>query len=167
MKKFAAIVIGLGLLVASTQTFASTPYQHQTALCASIQNSQPSAWVIEQLGQKFFEQKDTQAVTDSPGSVRSVFTKGKDNRIFLVSRWYGLAAQEAYTFSCQWVDPDGNTHDTTSASFETPQNLDPSIYFTYTASLDVQGDLKEGQWTVHILINGNVVESQNLTIASR
>ena len=167
MKKFAAIVIGLGLLVASTHTFASTLYQHQTLLCASIQNSQPSAWVLQQLGQKFFEQKDTRAVTDSSGSTRSVFTKAKDNHIFLVSRWYGLAAQEAYTFSCQWVDPDGNTYDTTSASFETPQNLDPSIYFTYTASLDVQSNLKEGQWTVHILVNGNVVESQNLTIASR
>ncbi|NIO04755.1 MAG: hypothetical protein GTN74_09115, partial [Proteobacteria bacterium] len=62
--------------------------------------------------------------------------------------------------------PDGESHSTTSASFETPRDLDPGIFFTYTAFLDVHKYLKEGQWTVRILLNGDLVETQDLTIGS-
>jgi hypothetical protein len=53
-----------------------------------------------------------------------------------------------------------------SASVQTPENLDPGIFFTYTAYLDLQGELKEGQWTVNLLLNGDLVEARDLMIAS-
>jgi hypothetical protein len=166
MKKIIVILIGFGLLSLTTSGLASSPYQHQTALCAAVTNSQPSAWVLQKLGQEFFEQKTVRTVTDAPVAVRSVFVKGKDNRVYLVSRWYGFDAQAQYTFSCQWVDPDGQPHSVSSASFQTPESLDPGIFFTYTAFLDVGDNLKEGQWKVMVLLNGDLVDSRNLTIAS-
>lgn len=166
MKKIIVILICLGLLSFANSGFTASTYQHQTALCTSVAKSQPSAWVLQRLGEEFFEQKNIQSVTDYPVAVRSVFTKGKDNRIFLVSRWYGFDSQEIYTFSCQWIDPDGQAHSMSSASFQTPENLDPGIFFTYTALFDIQSDLKEGQWTVNILLNGDLVDARDLIIAS-
>jgi len=156
MKKLAAILIGLAIGSFATPGFSASPYTHQTALCAAVENSQPSAWLLARLGSEFFEQKNVRTVTDSPVAVRSHFNRAKDNRIFLVSRWYDFNPQERYTFSC---------HET-SASFETPESLDPGVFFTYTASLDIDNHVKEGQWTVVILLNGDLVDTRDLTIAS-
>jgi hypothetical protein len=167
MKKLAAILIGLAIGSFATPGFSASPYTHQTALCAAVENSQPSAWLLARLGSEFFEQKNVRTVTDSPVAVRSHFNRAKDNRIFLVSRWYDFNPQERYTFSCQWIDPDGLTYSETSASFETPESLDPGVFFTYTASLDIDNHVKEGQWTVVILLNGDLVDTRDLTIASQ
>lgn len=166
MKKVSAILIGLGLLISANLGLAASPYQHQTALCASVSESQPSAYVLQRLGDEFFEQKDTRALTSCPVAVRSAFTKAEDERIFMVSRWYDLAPAERYTFSCEWIDPDGQAHSTTSASFWTPEQLDPGIFFTYTAYLNVYETLKEGQWTVRVFLNGDLVNTQDLTIST-
>jgi hypothetical protein len=166
MKKVTAILIGLGLLVSANLGLASSPYQYRTALCASVNQSQPSAYVLQRLGEEFFQQEDTRAVTDYPVAIRSDFTKGKDSRVYMVSRWYDLGPDERYTFSAEWIDPDGQAHSTTSASFQTPETLDPGIFFTYTAYLNVHNTLQEGQWTVRVFINGDLVKSQDLTIGS-
>ena len=166
MKKVIAALIALSILGFSTCALSSSFYQHETAICAAVTNTEPSAWVLQNLGEEFFKQESVQTVTDYPVAIRSVFTKGQDNRVFLVSRWHGFGPQETYSFSCEWIDPDGNTHVTSSASFETPENLDPSIFFTYTAYLDVQSDLKEGQWRVNVRLNGDLVDQQDLMIAS-
>ncbi len=166
MKRVSAILIVLGLVVSAHVGWAMSPYMYQTALCASVGSSRPSAAVLQRLGDEFFEQRDTRAVTDFPVAIRSAFTKGEDNRIYMVSRWYDLSPSQSYTFSCEWINPDGESHSTTSASFETPRDLDPGIFFTYTAFLDVHKYLKEGQWTVRILLNGDLVETQDLTISS-
>ncbi len=166
MKRITAVLIGLGLLAFANQGFSESPFQHQSVLCASVTHRQPSAWVLQRLGQDFFDQESTRTVSDYPVAVRSVFIKGKDSRIFLVSRWYGFAPQRTYTFSCQWIDPDGETHAMDSASFRTPETLDPGIFFTYTTFMDLQRNLKEGEWTVCLLLNGDLVEVKDLTIAS-
>ncbi len=166
MKKLIAVLIGLGLLGFASPGFSTSLYDHQAALCASVTSSQPSAWVLQRLGQEFFDQESLRTATDYPVAVRSVFTKGEDSHVILVSRWQGLEAQQSYTFSCQWIDPDGQTYTMNSASFETPENLDPGIFFTYTAFMDLQKDMKEGEWTVHLLLNGNLVDAKDLTIAS-
>jgi hypothetical protein len=166
MKKIVVIFIGFGFLSLATPGFTASPYRHQTVLCAAVTNSQPSAWVLQKLGQEFFEQETIRTVTDAPVAVRSIFIKGKDNRVYLVSRWYGFDPRAHYTFSCRWLDPDGQPHSMSSASFQTPENLDPGIFFTYTAFIDVQNDLKEGQWTVIVLLNGDLADTRTLTIAS-
>ena len=166
MKKVSVIVIGLGLLISANLGLAASPYHHQAALCASVSESQPSAHVLQRLGDEFFEQKDTRALTSCPVAVRSAFTKAEDERIFMVSRWYDLAPAERYTFSCEWIDPAGQAHSTTSASFWTPEQLDPGIFFTYTAYLNVYETLKEGQWTVRVFLNGDLVNTQDLTIST-
>jgi hypothetical protein len=166
MKKFTAILIVLGLLAVAHPGFSSGSYQHQSALCASVTSSQPSARVLQRLGKEFFEQENIRTVTDCPVAIQSVFTKGKDARIFLVSRWHGLSSEETYTFSCQWIDPDGQACYVSSASLETPEDLDSGIFFTYTAYIDMQSDLKEGEWTVNLLLNGDLVDAKDLTIAS-
>ena len=68
------------------------------------------------------------------------------------------------TFNCQWIDPDGQAYTMSSASLETPDELTPGIYFTYTAYLDLVSDMKEGEWTVQVFLNGESVEIRNLTI---
>ena len=166
MKKVIAILITLGILSFATSGFSASQYRHQTALCAAVASRQPSAWVLERLGQEFFEQENVRTVNDYPVAIRSVFSKGKDSRIFVVSRWYGFDPEETYTLSCEWIDPDGQPYSTSSTSFQTPEDLDPSIFFTYTAFLDVGGDLPEGQWTVNILLNGDLVVARDLMIAS-
>ena len=166
MKKIIAILVGLTILSIAASGFAASPYRHQSALCAAVEDSQPSAWVLQRLGNDFFEQHNVQTVTSYPVAVQSVFTKGKDNRIYLVSRWHDFDPQETYTFSCEWIDPDGESHSMSSASVQTPENLDPGIFFTYTAYIDLQGELKEGQWKVNLLLNGDLVEARDLTIAS-
>jgi len=166
MKKVIAALIALSILGFSTCALSNSFYRHETALCAAVTNSQPSAWVLQNLGEEFFSQDHVQSVTDYPVAIRSIFTKGQDNRVFLVSRWHGFDPQATYRFSCEWIDPDGNTYVTSSASFETPAHLDPSIFFTYTASLDVRSDLKEGQWQVNVRLNGDLVDQQDLMIAS-
>ena len=167
MKKVAAILISLAVLSYAVAGIASSAYQHQTALCASVSSQQPSPWVLQKLGQDFFEQEDVRTTHDYPVSVRSVFTKGEDHRIFVVSRWFGFDPERVYTFSCEWIDPDGQSYTVSSASFETPESLDPDIFFTYTAYLDVGTDLKEGHWTVNIILNGDLVEARGLTISSK
>ena len=166
MKKVIAVLIGLGILSIANPGLAASPFHHQTALCAAVENSRPSAWVLQRLGNEFFEQENIRTVTAYPVAVRSVFTKGTDSRVFLVSRWHALDAEQSYTFSCQWIDPDGQPYSVSSASFQTPETLDSGIFFTYTAYLDVQSEMKEGQWTVNILLNGDLVEARNLVIAS-
>jgi hypothetical protein len=166
MKKVIAAIIALSILGLSTSALASSFYRHETALCAAVENQEPSVWVLQNLGEEFFKQQNVQTVTDYPVAIRSVFTKGQDNRVFLVSRWHGFNPDETYRFSCEWIDPDGNTFVTSSASFETPENLDPGIFFTYTAYLDVQRDLKEGQWQVNVRLNGDLVDQHDLVIAS-
>jgi hypothetical protein len=166
MKAVIATLVGFGLLISANVGVAASLNHHEIALSVAVASTQPSARVLERLGDEFFSQKDTRAVTDSPVAVRSAFTKGIDDRVFMVSRWYDLTPDEIYTFSCEWIDPEGESHTTSSASFVTPSELDPGIFFTYTASLDVQSSLKEGQWTVRILINGDLVDSQDLTINS-
>jgi hypothetical protein len=166
MRRLTAIIVGFGLLMSADLGLAMSPSVYQTALCASITSSRPSASVLQRLGDEFFEQGATRALTDSPLAIRSAFAKQKDNRIYMVSRWYDLGPDERYTFSCEWIDPDGAAHSTTSASFETPADLDPGIYFTYTAYLNVHKSLKEGQWTVRIFVNGDLVETQDLTLSS-
>lgn len=166
MKKVIAALITLSILGFSTLAFSNSLYRHETALCAAVTNRQPSAWVLQNLGEEFFKQEGVQTVTDYPVAIRSVFTKGQDNRVFVVSRWHGFDPQTAYRFSCEWIDPDGNTYVTSSACFETPEQLDPSIFFTYTAYLDVRSDLREGQWRVNVRLNGDLVDQQDLVIAS-
>jgi hypothetical protein len=53
------------------------------------------------------------------------------------------------------------------ASVKTPSSLDPGIFFTYTAYLDLDGRMKEGQWQVNLLLNGDLVVAQDLVIASQ
>ena len=167
MKKVTAVFVTLAVLSFAIPAFSANHYQHQTALCASVSSRQPAAWVLQKLGQDFFEQEHVRTVNDYPVAIRSVFTKGEDSRVFVVSRWYGFDSEQTYIFSCEWIDPDGQFHSTSSASFQTPEDLDPSIFFTYTAFLEVGGDLKEGQWTVNILLNGNLVETKDMVIASQ
>ena len=166
MKKIIAILISLTILGVASSAFTASSYRHQTALCAAVENSRPAAWVLQRLGNDFFNQDDIRTVTTYPVAVQSVFTKGRDNRIYLVSRWHDFDPQETYTFSCEWIDPDGQSYSMSSASVKTPENLDPGIFFTYTAYLDLQGELKEGQWRVNLLLNGDLVEARDLVIAS-
>lgn len=166
MKGIAVVLIGLATLVLSTPALATLDYQHQVALCAAVDSRQPSASVLERLGEEFFEQKDVRTVTDYPVEPRSVFTKGEDNRIFLVSWWHGLSPERSYRFSCQWIDPDGRPYNTASASLQTPENLDESVFFTYTAFLNVPMDMKEGLWTVKVFLNEELVEARELTVSS-
>lgn len=166
IKKVIAVLVGLGILSIVTPGFTESPYRNQTVLCAAVQNSRPSAWVLQKLGNEFFEQKNIRSVTAYPVAVRSVFVKGKDNRIFLVSRWHDLDPQQSYTFSCQWIDPDGQAYSVGSASFQTPETLDSGIFFTYTAYIDVHAEMKEGQWAVQIFLNGDLVEARGVVIAS-
>jgi hypothetical protein len=166
MKRTSVVLIGFIALILSSPAFAVTPYQHETALCAALDSRHPSASVLQKLGEEFFEQQGVRSVTDFPLVARETFIKGKDDRVFILSRWYGLSAQRGYTFLCEWTDPDGKPYHTTSASFRTPENLDPSVFFTYTAYLNVQEDLKEGSWTVHLFLNGDLIETRGLTITS-
>ena len=166
MKRVAAILITIGLIAPAMPGFSADFCRHHTALCASVTRHQPDAWVLAKLGPEFFEQQNVQTLTDYPVAIRSTFTKGQDHRIFVVSRWYGFDPQRQYDFSCEWIGPDGQSYTTSSASFETPSNLDPSIFFTYTAYLDVQNELPDGRWTVNILLNGDLVDVKDLTIAS-
>jgi hypothetical protein len=166
MKRIIAIVIGLTILSIASSGFTASPYRHESALCAAVQDNQPSAWVLQRLGNDFFEQENIRTVTSYPVAVQSVFTKGRDDRIYIVSRWHDFDPEETYTFSCEWIDPDGQSYSMSSASVQTPENFDPGIFFTYTAYLDLQGELKEGQWTVNLLLNGDLVEARDLMIAS-
>ena len=167
MKKMIAALIGIALMAIAGPTMAVSSYQHQAALCAAVDSTRPSVWVLQSLGDEFFDQTDIRTVTDYPVAVRSVFNKQEHERIFLVSRWQGLRPSHSYTFLCQWIDPDGVAYSTSTASFQTPESLDPGIFFTYTASLDLQNEMKEGNWTVEILINGELVEARVLVIASQ
>jgi hypothetical protein len=167
MKALIAIVIALTILSLSTPGFATNPYRYQTALCGSVTENQPPAWVLQRLGQDFFEQKNIQTVTTYPVAVQSIFTKGRDNRIYLVSRWHDFDPKQTYTFSCEWIDPDGKAYSMSQASVKTPASLDPGIFFTYTAYLDLDGRMKEGQWQVNLLLNGDLVVAQDLVIASQ
>jgi hypothetical protein len=164
MKKVITIVIALALICVATQGFAGGTYRRQVALCASITDKHPSNWVLQQLGNSFFEQEGIRNVSTQPLVVRSVFTKGEDSRIYLVSRWYDFDPTKTYTFDCQWIDPDGKAYTMRSASLQTPDNLDPGIYFTYTTYLNMASDFEEGQWTVKLFLNGEMMETQNLTI---
>jgi len=166
MKKVIAVIIALGILSLGTAGFANSSYPHQTAICASVESRQPSVWLLQRLGDDFFKQKNVRTVNDYPLAIRSVFTKGKDIRVYMVSRWHGFDPEESYTFSCEWIDPDGESYSTSAASFETPENLDAGVFFTYTAYLDVGQDMKEGEWRVNIHLNGDLVEARDLTIAS-
>jgi hypothetical protein len=167
MKKIGVILISLAILSHTLPVLASSSYRHETTLCASVSSKQPSPWVLQRLGQDFFEQENVRTTHDYPVEVRSVFTKGKDARIYVVSRWFGFDPERIYTFSCEWLDPDGRSYTMSSASFETPTNLDPDIFYTYTAYLDLVMDLKEGRWTVNIVLNGDVIEARSFTIVSQ
>jgi hypothetical protein len=164
MKKVITILVGLTIVCIASPAFTTETYQHQAALCASVTDNPPSNRVLQQLGIEFFEQESVRTVTTQPLEVRSAFTKEDDNRIYLVSRWHDFDSNKTYTFNCQWIDPDGQAYTTSSASLETPDELAPGIYFTYTAYLDLVGDLKEGEWTVQVFLNGEQVEARNLTI---
>jgi hypothetical protein len=164
MKKVITIIIGLAMICTATPAFTNGIYRHQAALCASVADNPPSNWVLQQLGNEFFEQDGIRTVTTQPLVVRSVFNKGKDNRIYLVSRWYDFDPKKTYTFDCQWIDPEGEAHTMRPASLQTPDKLNPGIYFTYTTYLDLASDMKEGQWTVQVFLNGEPVEARNLTI---
>jgi hypothetical protein len=166
MKRTSVALIGFIAIVLSSPVFAATPYQHETVLCAALDSRQPSAPVLQKLGEEFFNQEDVRSVTDFPLVARETFVKGEDDRVFILSRWYGLSAQRAYTFLCEWIDPNGEPYDTTSASFRTPESLDPSVFFTHTAYLNVREDLKEGSWTVRLFLNGDLIETRGLTITS-
>jgi len=167
MKKLIAILIGLLALNISTHALATNPYSLQSALCAAVENSNPSARILSRLGNEFFEQKDTRLVTSYPVSLQSVFTKGKDNRIYFVSRWQDLDPKRTYTFLCEWIDPDGKAYRMSTASMRTPERLDPGVFFTYTAYLDLGREMKEGQWQVNLLLNGDLVQIKDLTITSK
>ena len=63
MKKIIAILVGLTILSVAASGFAASSYRHQSALCAAVEDSQPSAWVLQRLGNDFFEQHNVQTVT--------------------------------------------------------------------------------------------------------
>ena len=166
MKKIIAILVGLTILSVAASGFAASPYRHQSALCAAVADTQPAPWVLQRLGNDFFEQHNVQTVTSYPVAVQSIFTKGKDNRIYFVSRWQDLDPKRTYTFLCEWIDPDGKAYRMSTASMKTPERLDPGVFFTYTAYLDLGREMKEGQWQVNLLLNGDLVQIKDLTIAS-
>ena len=164
MKKVITILIGFAILCIASPGFTTETYRHQAALCASVTDNPPSYRVLQQLGSEFFDQESVRTVTTQPLEVRSAFTKEDDNRVYFVSRWHDFDSNKTYTFNCQWIDPDGQAYTTSSASLETPDTLNPEVYFTYTAYLDLVSDMKEGQWTVQVFLNGESVEIRNLTI---
>jgi hypothetical protein len=166
MKKTIVLITAFAILGLASTGLAAKPYRHETALRAAVENKQPSAWVLQRLGGAFFEQKDIRTVTDFPLAAREVFTKGKDNRVYMLSRWHDFDPQKTYTFSAEWIDPDGQSYSTAFASFQTPETLDPTIFFTYTAYLDLHNEMQEGRWTVHIFLNGELMEVKNLVIGS-
>jgi hypothetical protein len=166
MKKTIALIIAFAILGLATAGLAAKPYRHETALCAAVESKQPSARVLQRLGDAFFEQENMRTVADFPLAVREVFTKGKDDRVYMLSRWHDFDPKKTYTFSAEWIDPDGQSYTTAFASFHTPETLDPGVFFTYTAYLDLHSEMKEGRWTVHIFLNGELMEAKNLTIGS-
>lgn len=166
MKRVIVVLVGLTVVGFAVPGFGSTPYRYQVALCGAVADSRPSAWVVARLGGEFFEQEDVQAVTSYGVARRSVFIKGRDQRVYLVSRWQDFDPQKTYIFSIEWIDPEGRAYRRSVASLRTPSNLDPGIFFTYTAYLDLRDGVKAGQWRVHLWLNGDLVETRDLVISS-
>ncbi|MBW2059711.1 MAG: hypothetical protein JRH07_15000 [Deltaproteobacteria bacterium] len=166
MKGTVALLAGLAVLGVASQGLTGGSSTHQIVLCTDIENAHPPAWVLEKLGNEFFDQESIRSVTTRPQAVGSVFVKGRDKRVFLVSRWHGLEPDRSYTFSARWIDPQGEIWTAGSASFHTPGSLDPGVFFTFTAHLDMDDSLRSGRWNVEVFLNGELVERKSFVIAS-